>query len=85
MLYKNLAEEMAYISLTSDIYKDIKNQIRKQAEKGLFEFIATYDKLAYFDILPVIVGRLKNDGFIVNTGDTLRSDRPKIWIKVKWN
>ena len=85
MFYKNLAEEMTYISLTSDTYEDIKKQIRKQAEKGLFEFVITYDKLAYFNVLPVILDKLKNDGFTVDTGDILRSNRLKIWIKIKWD
>lgn len=40
MSYKNLAEEMTYISLTVDTYEDIKKQIRKKAEKGLFGFVA---------------------------------------------
>lgn len=86
MFYRNLADKMNHISETVATYNSLIQEIKVQATKGKFMFYKAYDKRTYFEILPVIIDRLEENGFEVEYKEPLRnmSEPEKIIIVVKW-
>lgn len=86
MFYRNLADKMKHISETVTTYNSLLQEIKEQATKGTFMLYKVYDKRTYFEILPVIIDRLEENGFEVEYKESLRniSEPEKIMIVVKW-
>lgn len=87
MFYRNLADKMNHISETVETFNFLLQKIKRQAEKGKFALYETYDKRAYFEILPVVIDRLEENGFEVEYKEpTINISEPeKIIITVKWD
>lgn len=85
MFYRNLADKMNHISETAETFNFLLQKIKRQAEKGKFALYETYDKRAYFEILPVVIDRLEENSFEVTYKETIRNISEKIIITVKWD